>query len=104
MDLVTYRQMLETTATSVQGGELFQQAIQGALDFSLFENERDLGQQFGVSRSQVNRWKNGRSLPGQASRKTVYSVLKNRATRKIKSSQQAGTDPSPPPVLEATVA
>ncbi len=101
MDLGHYRQMLEHATGSVHDGELFQRAIQGALDFGLFANERELGQKFGVSRSQVNRWKNGRSFPGQASRKTVYGVLKNRATRLLKSSQLVSATPSAPPVLEA---
>lgn len=102
MGLADYRQMLEHATGRVQNGELFQRAIQGALEFSLFANERELGQKFGVSRSQVNRWKNGRSFPGQASRKTVYGVLKNRATRLLKSSQPVSATPCPPPVLEAT--
>lgn len=104
MDIATYRQMLEDATADVQNGELFRQAIQGALDFNLFGNERELGQKFGVSRSQVNRWKNGRSLPGQGSRKTVYGVLKNRATRRMKSSHQAVNDSCARPVLEAASA
>lgn len=96
-----YRRLLDHATADVQDGSLFQQAIQGALELELFENERELGQKFGVSRSQVNRWKNGRSLPGQASRKTVYSVLKNRATRLLSSAAERTNDLHPLEVASA---
>lgn len=96
--------MLESATGDVQNGRLFQRAIEGALEFSLFKNERELGQKFGVSRSQINRWKNGRSLPGQNSRKTVYGVLKNRATRLINSDRRAAKDSRLRPVREAALA
>jgi transcriptional regulator with XRE-family HTH domain len=98
MDIETYRQMLDRATANMQDGSLFQAAVREALALKLFENERELGQKFGVSRSQVNRWKNGRSLPGQGSRKTVYRVLKNQATRQMKST---GNSTHPRSVLES---
>ncbi len=74
MDIGIYRQVLGRAAADLRDDHLFQQAIQGALELGLF-GERELGQEFGVSRSQVVRWKNGCSLPGLGSRKVVYDVL-----------------------------
>jgi len=81
VDIVTYRLVLDA---DVRNDELFRQAVQWALDSGLFGDERDLGQIFGVSRAQVNRWKNGRGLPGQGSRKTVISRLRARAKKPLR--------------------
>lgn len=83
VSLADYRSLLTRGSLALGDDDLFREAVEGALRHELFEGERDLGVRCGVSRSQVNRWKNGRSLPMAPARKAVYALFKRRATRQL---------------------
>lgn len=94
VSLVDYRSLLTRGSQALSDDELFREAVRGALEYELFEGERDLGVRCGVSRSQVNRWKNGRSLPMVPARKAVYALLKTRATRRLNHLGSAAPSPA----------
>jgi transcriptional regulator with XRE-family HTH domain len=49
----------------------------------------DLANELAVSRSTVNRWKNGASVPHPAMRKPVYAALKRRAQTRLRDAKRA---------------
>ena len=78
MDFNEYRDVLGKATTTPEDRDLFSNAITGALELNLFENERELGHKFGVCREQVNRWKDGRDLTIIGARKAIYKALDKR--------------------------
>jgi hypothetical protein len=56
---------------------LFKEIIAKALESEMFVNNRDLGYEFGVSASLVERWLQGHSLPQLESRSLVYRKLQD---------------------------
>lgn len=60
--------------------EEFSRIVRRALDRGAYEDERALGQRFGVSRTQVLRWKKGVSCPLPVVRTKVAQVMMERIT------------------------
>jgi hypothetical protein len=56
----------------------FSEIVRRALERGAFEGERHLGQRFGVCRTQVMRWKEGRSCPLPVVRRKVAQVMRER--------------------------
>lgn len=62
--------------------DLFQSLITEALELKLYESKRDLGQNFGVCASQVQRWIDGKSFPVMEARKIVYKIISDKKQNK----------------------
>jgi hypothetical protein len=62
----------------LQDDAMFRTCVSETL-MALHIDDIDFANELAVSRSTVNRWKNGRAVPHPAMRKPVYAVLKCRA-------------------------
>ncbi|QED27656.1 hypothetical protein FRD01_10500 [Microvenator marinus] len=81
----------DCTNPSLDDDQSFQDVLLVAQEILVIDDDR-CAELFDVSRSSVNRWRNGATAPRRVVRRHVYSVLLNEAQRALKSKSKRVAD------------
>lgn len=79
---------IDIAQRSLTDDNMFRACVTETLRFLLVD-DIDFANELAVSRSTVNRWKNGRAVPHPAMRKPVYAALKRRALARLREKRRS---------------